>query len=146
MFATKITRHHITAPSHHRAITSPRQTPRNLISKLLGRRTARINFARGHKHRNHPVITTHHNCRILTVNARSHIIWLIVAMKSFNLNMQITLKSALTFAPLRLFTKQRVCDVAQTAVPHTKSRTNPIRNLAQQRGIRIVNTNQPRHA
>jgi hypothetical protein len=31
-------------------------------------------------------------------------------------------------------------------VPNTKSRTNPIRNLAQQRGVRVVNTNQLRHA
>jgi hypothetical protein len=60
--------------------------------------------------------------------------------------MQIMFKSALTLAPLRLFAKQRVRDVAQTAVPQTKSRTNPIRNFAQQRGISVVNTNQLRHA
>jgi hypothetical protein len=65
----------------------------------------------------------------LATNARSHIIWLIVAMKCFNLNMQITLKSTLTFAPLRLFTKQRMGDFAQTAMPQTEPRTKPIRNF-----------------
>jgi hypothetical protein len=123
-----------------------RHSPRNLSGKILGRRATRINFAGVHKHRNHSIVAPHHNRRVLATNARSHIIWLIVAMKCFNLNMQITLKSALTFAPLRLFTKQRVCDIAQTAVPNTESRTKPIRNLAQQRGVRVVNTNQLRHA
>jgi hypothetical protein len=31
-------------------------------------------------------------------------------------------------------------------MPQTESRTKPIRNLAQQRGVRVVNTNQLRHA
>ncbi len=138
--------HHIAAQSNNCVITSTRHSPRNLSGKILGRRATRINFAGVHKHRNHPVITTHHNCRILTVNTYPHIVGLIVAMKCFNLDMQIMLESALTFAPLRLLTKQRVRDVAQTAVPHTKSRAKPIRNFAQQRGVCVVNTNQLRHA
>jgi hypothetical protein len=100
-----------------------RHSPRNLSGKLLRRRATRFNLARVHKHRNHPVITTHHNCRILTVNARPHIVWLIVAMKCFNLDMQIMLESALTLAPLRLLTKQRMGDIAQTAMPQANSRT-----------------------
>ena len=138
--------HHIAAQSNNCVITSTRHSPRDFSGKLFGRHTTRINFARAHKHRNHPVVAPHHNRRILAVNTYPHIVGLIVAMKCFNRNMQITLKSALTFAPLRLLTKQRVRDVAQTAVPHTKSRAKPIRNFAQQRGVCVVNTNQLRHA
>jgi hypothetical protein len=121
--------HHIAAQSNNCVITSLRHPPRDFSGKLLGRRATRINFARGHKHRNHSIVATHHNRRVLAINARPHIVWLIVAMKCFNLDMQIMLESALTLAPLRLLTKQRVGDVAQTAMPQAKSRTKPIRNF-----------------
>jgi hypothetical protein len=39
------------------------------------------------------------------------------------------LESALTLAPPRFLAKQRVGDVAQTAMPQAKSRTKPIRNF-----------------
>ena len=115
--------HHIAAQSNNCVITSMRHSPRNLSGKLLRRRATRFNLARVHKHRNHPIVAPHHNRRVLATNARSHIIWLIVAMKCFNLNMQITLESALTLAPLRLLTKQRMGDIAQTAMPQANSRT-----------------------
>ena len=115
--------HHIAAQSNNCVITSTRNSPRNLSGKILGRRATRFNLARVHKHRNHPVIAPHHNRRVLATNARSHIIWLIVAMKCFNLDMQIMLESALTLAPLRLLTKQRMGDIAQTAMPQANSHT-----------------------
>jgi len=121
--------HHIAAQSNNCVITSTRHSPRDFSGKILGRRTTRINFARVHKHRNHPVVATHHNRWVLAINARPHIVWLIVAMKCFNLDMQIMLESALTLAPLRLLTKQRMGDIAQTAMPQTESRTKPIRNF-----------------
>jgi len=121
--------HHIAAQSNNCVITSTRHSPRDFSGKLLGRRATRINFAGVHKHRNHPIVAPHHNCRILTINARPHIVWLIVAMKCFDLDMQIMFESALTLAPLRLLTKQRMGDIAQTAMPQAKSRTKPIRNF-----------------